>query len=246
MNDKYFVVFIVIVFLGLDNHVLAKPTQDLTKTTLDSSQEKLNNTKVNIPTKWERGMDLLGQIMDSIRFGRGRLVNFLLMARNEIAERAEEFTSDAANKLVAILAARDAKKIAQKAGKRSIVESSTSTRIKVDPLDSFLPPKAREIARLESESGQSLFEIKKPKPIQGLLENFLAPVPLVDKIKEEDKYGNSGDKFIGVGRAIVNGFEGFSNFLNAVVDIPVNAAKKTSRGITAALNQIGGKLIGLE
>ncbi|XP_034936821.1 uncharacterized protein [Chelonus insularis] len=213
MNDKYFVVFIVIVFLGLDNHVLAKPTQDLTKTTLDSSQEKLNNTKVNIPTKWERGM---------------------------------EFTSDAANKLVAILAARDAKKIAQKAGKRSIVESSTSTRIKVDPLDSFLPPKAREIARLESESGQSLFEIKKPKPIQGLLENFLAPVPLVDKIKEEDKYGNSGDKFIGVGRAIVNGFEGFSNFLNAVVDIPVNAAKKTSRGITAALNQIGGKLIGLE
>lgn len=71
--------------------------------------------------------------------------------------------------------------------------------------------------RLETQVGQSLFELKKPKPIQDYLQNYLSPVPIVDRITEKDKYGNSGDQFIGVTRVIVNGLEGISNFLNALV-----------------------------
>lgn len=45
------------------------------------------------------------------------------------------------------------------------------------------------------------------------------PKPLVDTIQEHEKYGNEGDKFLPVGRAIVNGYEGFSNFLNRLIDV---------------------------
>lgn len=124
------------------------------------------------------------------------------------------------------MAARDARKIIQnKTEKRNAISpkieisTTVNTPIKIGLLDDFLPPKTRETSRLESETGQSLFEFKKPKPVQGFLQNFLSPVPLVDRIREEDKYGNSGDKFIGIGRALINGFEGFSNFLNAVVEV---------------------------
>ncbi|XP_076394052.1 uncharacterized protein LOC143265480 isoform X2 [Megachile rotundata] len=119
-------------------------------------------------------------------------------------------------------------------------------------LDSHPPPvtntrpNARETVRLENESAQSFFEKPVPRPAAGLLESFLKPTPIVDGIKEQDKYGNTGDKFIGIGRALVNSFEGFSNFLNAIVDFPRNAAKTTSRGLTEALNHVGAKLVGLE
>ncbi|XP_076676630.1 uncharacterized protein LOC143373336 isoform X2 [Andrena cerasifolii] len=107
-------------------------------------------------------------------------------------------------------------------------------------------PNARETVRLESEAGQALLERPIPKPFMGILESFFRPTPLIDGIKEQDKYTNTGDKFIGIGRALVSGFEGLSNFLNAIVDFPKNAAKKTSRGITEALNHAGARLIGLE
>ncbi|KAH0563974.1 uncharacterized protein LOC123273258 isoform X1 [Cotesia glomerata] len=246
---------VLLLVANVDKHVLSKPTSttETVELTLETPKEIINSTIIKVPNRWDRGMELLGQIMDSLRFGRGRFVNFVMMARNEIAERAEEFTSETANKLVSLLAARDARKIIQnKTEKRNAISprsetiTTVSTPIKIGPLDSFLPAKTRETSRLESETGQSLFEFKKPKPVQGFLENLLSPVPLVDRIREEDKYGNTGDKFIGIGRALIKGFEGFSNFLNTIVDLPVDAAKKTSRGITAALNQIGGKLVGLE
>ena len=80
-------------------------------------------------------------------------------------------------------------------------------------------PSSRETVRLENETAQSLLEKPISKPIASILESILSPTPLVDGVKEEEKYGNSGDKFIGIGRTLVNGFETFSNFLNAVVDV---------------------------
>lgn len=74
---------------------------------------------------------------------------------------------------------------------------------------------ARETARLENETAQSFFE----RPVANVLNSFLKPTPLVDNIKEEEKYGNSGDKFIGIGRALVTGYQEFSNFLNTLVDV---------------------------
>ncbi|KAJ1531868.1 hypothetical protein ONE63_000517 [Megalurothrips usitatus] len=86
---------------------------------------------------------------------------------------------------------------------------------------------------------------KKGNAIQGVLLNILQPKPIVDTIREEDKYGNTGDRFAFVGRGVVAGFEGFSNILNKVLDFPFETAKKVSRSATEALNNLGSKLIGL-
>ncbi|XP_048512078.1 uncharacterized protein LOC105690137 isoform X4 [Athalia rosae] len=109
----------------------------------------------------------------------------------------------------------------------------------------ILPPITRETVHLESSKNQALLEKPVMGPVAGFIESILRPTPLVDKIKESDKYGNSGERFAGIGKAIVDGYEGFSNFLNTVVDFPVDAAKKTSRKITETLNQFGAHLVGL-
>ncbi|XP_031839805.1 uncharacterized protein LOC116430172 [Nomia melanderi] len=127
-----------------------------------------------------------------------------------------------------------------------LYESQRSIEVTTNPPVTNTRPNARETVRLESESDQALLERPLTKPFMGVFEAFFKPTPLVDGIKENEKYGNTGDKFIGIGRALVSGFEGFSNFLNAVVSFPKNAAKKTSRGITEALNHVGARLIGLE
>lgn len=44
----------------------------------------------------------------------------------------------------------------------------------------------------------------------------------MDTIKEEEKYGNSGDKFYSAGRALVGGAQGVSNFVNSVLEVNVN------------------------
>ncbi|XP_017883987.2 uncharacterized protein LOC108627316 isoform X3 [Ceratina calcarata] len=105
---------------------------------------------------------------------------------------------------------------------------------------------ARESVRLENEAEQAIAERPISKPFSGFLESFVNPTPLVDGIKEQEKYGNSGDKFIGVGRALVSGYEGLSNFLNAVVDFPRNTFRQKSRELTEALNHVGARLVGLE
>lgn len=45
------------------------------------------------------------------------------------------------------------------------------------------------------------------------------PKPILDTIREEDKYGNTGDRLSFIGRGVVAGFEGFSNILNKVLDV---------------------------
>lgn len=43
--------------------------------------------------------------------------------------------------------------------------------------------------------------------------------PIVDTISEHEKYGNNGDMFDGIARSIVNGYEAFSNLLNAIIQV---------------------------
>ncbi|XP_014234535.1 uncharacterized protein LOC106657497 isoform X3 [Trichogramma pretiosum] len=113
------------------------------------------------------------------------------------------------------------------------------------PFANALPPRTRETVRLENEKDQAILERRK-SDIGGLLDNVLKPKPIIDNIQEEEKYGNNGDRFIGVGRALVTGVEGLTNIFNAVLEFPVKAAKNTSRTITEALNQIGSRLVGLQ
>ncbi|XP_014205990.1 uncharacterized protein LOC106637634 isoform X2 [Copidosoma floridanum] len=159
--------------------------------------------------------------------------------RDQVGERVQngmELTSEARNNVAgAIGAANDI-----------IERSRTNLRSDRGPLATLLGPKPRETVKLESEDEQAFFERKSANPLGALLENVLKPKPIVDGIKEEDKYGNQGDRFAGVGRALVNGFEGLSNLFNAVIELPINAAKKTSRNITEVLNQLGARLVGLQ
>ncbi|XP_076276435.1 uncharacterized protein LOC143207161 isoform X2 [Lasioglossum baleicum] len=105
---------------------------------------------------------------------------------------------------------------------------------------------SRDTVKLYTEGGQGLLERPITKPFMEMLEAFFKPTPLVDNIKEREKYGNNGDKFIGIGRALVSSLEGFSNFLNSVIEVPRNTARKASRGLTEALNHVGARIIGLE
>ncbi|KAG4079710.1 hypothetical protein HA402_009096 [Bradysia odoriphaga] len=104
----------------------------------------------------------------------------------------------------------------------------------------FKPVIHREDARLEEEGI--------PSKVLSVYDNsqlkvgdFLNSIT----IQEHEKYGNTGDKFYPVGRAIVNGYEGFSNVLNKLLDSPIEVAKTISRGITDSLNNVGGKIVGL-
>lgn len=94
---------------------------------------------------------------------------------------------------------------------------STTPRILFYPVE-------RATARLENETAQAILERPKPDNVIQALNSFLTPRPIVDRIKEEEKYGNNGDQFSGIGRTIVNAYENFSNFLNRVVDVSVSYA----------------------
>uniref|UniRef100_A0A2S2N8E2 RxLR effector protein n=1 Tax=Schizaphis graminum TaxID=13262 RepID=A0A2S2N8E2_SCHGA len=82
--------------------------------------------------------------------------------------------------------------------------------------------------------------------VQGKLLNFLKPLPVVDVTREEDKYGNDGDKFNRIGRGVIGGVETVSNMLTSALSFPVDTAKKLSRTATEMLNNLGGRLIGLQ
>ncbi|XP_043287354.1 uncharacterized protein [Venturia canescens] len=229
-----FVVSLAVLHLVI---VAGKPVETPTKFNINTV-ESVDRSSQSSPSTWEQGMELLGRVGDALRFGRGKLINSAIMMRNIIAERAEGLASEARNNVASVIAAKS-DILAQGS-------NAVNTVVTSGAFDSLLAPKTRETARLENESDQALFEVKKGNPIGNLIAMYLRPTPLVDKIREEDKYGNSGDKFIGIGRALVGGFEGLSNFLNTVVDFPIDTAKKTSRGVSRALNELGGRLVGLQ
>lgn len=59
--------------------------------------------------------------------------------------------------------------------------------------------------------------------LYGYAQQFVAGLfnhkPIIDMIQEKDKYGNDGDKYRNIGIAVVNSFEGLSNFLNSAVEV---------------------------
>ncbi|XP_066588317.1 uncharacterized protein [Prorops nasuta] len=229
---KFLMIFVLLVYIDT---ITSRPAEEPTKISLNSAVARPKTTPQPI-TRLQRGQELLGRLMDAIRFGRGRLVNSISLARNIVADQVELIASEARDNVVSAIEQAEI----PDHGHGDLVIPETPP-----PLSKY-HSYTRETVQLESEGKQGLLEKQAPKPVRGLLENFLKPTPLVDGITEKEKYGNSGDQFIGIGRALVGGFEGLSNFLNTVVDLPINAAKKTSRSLTEALNQIGARLIGLQ
>lgn len=82
-------------------------------------------------------------------------------------------------------------------------------------------PSTRETVRLENETEQAILEKRKPDNIRQVLNNIVMPTPIVDGIKEEEKYDNTGDKFIGFGRIFVKGFENLANSLSTIVNVSI-------------------------
>ncbi|XP_059045824.1 uncharacterized protein LOC131841525 [Achroia grisella] len=109
----------------------------------------------------------------------------------------------------------------------------------------FSPPLTTlEGALLETEGlGSKSLSVK--DNLHHIVAGILQPKPLVDTIQEEEKYGNTGDKFYGTGRAIVSGAEGVSNFVNSVIEVPGTIIRKITKAASDKLNNLGGRLIGL-
>lgn len=82
-------------------------------------------------------------------------------------------------------------------------------------------PSTRETVRLENETEQAILEKRKPDNIRQILNNIVTPTPIVDGIKEEEIYGNTGDKFIGLGRMFVKSFENLANSLSTIVNVSI-------------------------
>ncbi|XP_011638878.1 uncharacterized protein LOC105428322 isoform X2 [Pogonomyrmex barbatus] len=163
------------------------------------------------------------------KFILGNIQNNVIPSR---LEEAQQINSEFRNNT-------DSLKSNKSQSRRSILIPISTT-----PRSVFFPP--QETVRLENETAQGILERRKPDNIRQILDSVLTPKPLLDRTKEEEKYGNSGDKFIGVGRGIINFYEYFSNLANNILDYPVNAAKQASKGITRALNEIGAQLLGLQ
>ncbi|XP_039764074.1 uncharacterized protein LOC120636596 [Pararge aegeria] len=109
----------------------------------------------------------------------------------------------------------------------------------------FKPPVTRlDGALLETEGiGSKILSVK--ENAQNVVAGIFQPQPLVDTIKEEEKYGNTGDKFQSTGRALVNGAEGISNFVNSILEVPGKIFRSITRAASEKLNNLGGKLVGL-
>ncbi|XP_046673381.1 uncharacterized protein LOC124362707 [Homalodisca vitripennis] len=80
--------------------------------------------------------------------------------------------------------------------------------------------------------------------VQRGLIKALNPKPIVDTITEEEKYGNTGENPLG--RKVVKGVEGISNLVNSAFRVPEQALSQGSRKLTEILDNIGGRIVGLQ
>ncbi|KAJ8737720.1 hypothetical protein PYW08_000315 [Mythimna loreyi] len=116
---------------------------------------------------------------------------------------------------------------------------------KANSVGVFYAPVPTLESAVEETEGYGSKALSFKENIQGIVAGIFQPQPIVDTIREEEKYGNSGDKFYSAGKALVGGAEGVSNFVNSVLEVPGSILKNIARAATEKLNNFGGKLIGL-
>ncbi|XP_072395458.1 uncharacterized protein [Diabrotica undecimpunctata] len=132
-------------------------------------------------------------------------------------------------------------------GALDTVENVITNIAKSKAISPAFPDSGRTRAVLELQSKESL-------PLQldnkyGTLQDFAArifnPEPVVDTAQEYEKYGNDAATQRRIANALIGGFEGFSNVLNAAVEVPFVTTKQFGKTLTTSLNTVGGKLVGL-
>ncbi|KAH8387001.1 hypothetical protein KR093_004033 [Drosophila rubida] len=105
---------------------------------------------------------------------------------------------------------------AEDAAETSETAASESAGFKISLLPT--PAKTAESVNLEHEAIPSKV-LSVYDNAQKHISDISHPVPILDSISEHEKYGNNGDKFDGISRSLVNGYEAFSNLLNTFIQV---------------------------
>ncbi|KAF9804805.1 hypothetical protein SFRURICE_007708, partial [Spodoptera frugiperda] len=126
---------------------------------------------------------------------------------------------------------------------QNLLENTLNAKANVHQGGLFAAPVSTLETAIQETEGFGSKKLSIKENIQGAVAGIFQPQPIVDTIREEEKYGNSGDKFYSAGKAIVGGAEGLSNFVNSVLEVPSTVFKQIARVATEQLNNLGGKLI---
>ncbi|XP_023719257.2 uncharacterized protein LOC111870877 [Cryptotermes secundus] len=116
-------------------------------------------------------------------------------------------------------------------------------------LATSISPTSKTSAPVVDSGDRTRVELESNKPalkyFQTLLVDVLQPQPILDTIREEEKYGNDGEKLGQIGRSIVSGVTKFTSFLGSTVDLPYEVLKSITRKATETLNNVGAKIVGI-
>ncbi|XP_050511161.1 uncharacterized protein LOC114348211 isoform X2 [Diabrotica virgifera virgifera] len=105
--------------------------------------------------------------------------------------------------------------------------------------------RTRAVLELQSKESAPLQLDNKYGTLQEFVARIFNPKPVVDTAQEYEKYGNDAATQNRIAHLFIGGVEGFSNVLNAAVEVPFIATKQFGKTLTTSLNTFGGKLVGL-
>ncbi|XP_065082737.1 uncharacterized protein LOC135705089 [Ochlerotatus camptorhynchus] len=114
----------------------------------------------------------------------------------------------------------------------------------VHALDSYDNPRHLDNASREKDNFPSNIYSKYDNTQQKVKGWFDTP-PLIDTIRESEKYGNEGDHLYFLTKPLVKVTETVSNTINRAIAAPRKLFQHATKGVSEKLNDFGAKLVGL-
>ncbi|XP_062549631.1 uncharacterized protein LOC134214241 [Armigeres subalbatus] len=105
------------------------------------------------------------------------------------------------------------------------------------------PPDVDNAAREKDNFPSNIFS--KFDDAQKKVKDWFDTPPLIDTIKESDKYGNEGDHFYFATGPLVKITESVSNTINKAIAAPQKLIRSAKKVVSEKLNDVGAKLVGL-
>uniref|UniRef100_A0A4Y0BP35 Uncharacterized protein n=1 Tax=Anopheles funestus TaxID=62324 RepID=A0A4Y0BP35_ANOFN len=81
--------------------------------------------------------------------------------------------------------------------------------------------------------------------LQQKVKSFFHAEPIIDNIKESDKYGNTGDQFYFITKPLVETTAKVNMFINSVIAAPKKLLGGLKKQANEKLNDVGAGLVGL-
>ncbi|XP_039442082.1 uncharacterized protein LOC120422645 [Culex pipiens pallens] len=116
--------------------------------------------------------------------------------------------------------------------------------VPVPALQKYGNPKSEDNAHKEVDNFPSNIYSKYDNT-QKKAKDFFDTKPLLDTIRESDKYGNEGDHFYFITKPLVQITEKVSNSINKVLAAPRNLFRSATKSVSDKLNNVGAGLVGL-